>query len=126
MTIHFRLKTELENWKLTTIRTDSQYGKERFDLLLLLFRELFLVLIEWSTLRSKITAILRRQKQADDLDLKLIADTLHQYCTEEEWKFEEHLEKIFFFSQSIVFFLNARAPSVEERILRYLYDPQYA
>ncbi|RPA75254.1 hypothetical protein BJ508DRAFT_339135 [Ascobolus immersus RN42] len=78
-------------WDKTVVLQDHQYPKERFDILLLLFRELFLVLVEWGTFRSKITAKLRRYERLNNFDA--IAKTLHEYCTQDEWRFEEHLEK---------------------------------
>ncbi|RPA75265.1 hypothetical protein BJ508DRAFT_418243 [Ascobolus immersus RN42] len=112
-------------WNKTKVLPDRQYSKdlERFRLLMLLFQELFIVLGEWGILRSRIVAAIRHKRDLGDIDT--IAALLHEYCTGEEWKFEEHLDKILFFSFTIVFFMHARAPSVEERILRYLYDPRF-
>ncbi|RPA75264.1 hypothetical protein BJ508DRAFT_380179 [Ascobolus immersus RN42] len=79
-------------WDEARLHNDKRYPEERRHLLILLFTELFLVLIDWATIRSQVTAAIREcvsQGRHDD-----IADILFEYCTSEEGKFEEHLEKV--------------------------------
>ncbi|RPA75252.1 hypothetical protein BJ508DRAFT_332296 [Ascobolus immersus RN42] len=105
------------------MRPDNKYPEERYKLLIHLFIKLLEVLIAWAQEREVVTEKLRDiEKYRYEDRVELTEEVLLDYCTGENWHFEEHIEKILLYSTVIVFLNEAAAPSVDERIYWYLFD----
>ncbi|RPA75250.1 hypothetical protein BJ508DRAFT_418235 [Ascobolus immersus RN42] len=111
-----------------SIRDDKDYPEERFKLLLFLWGQLFTVLEEWALQREIVVKQLRHLESiyggmaGRDKQDELIGGLISWYITDPDAKFQEHIERILLFCSVIVFLGDARAPSVDERIWRYLFE----